>query len=213
MNRILKLHPVLLGLLLWSGTYGVATAVTANTGSDAARDFALVQARATDDLPPRLRRDLPVAVHAAPVSGNRLIADGDLARLLAVSVDQRILGAIRDGVGVIFSMGELGGLHLNLYSRRNPKGPGQRWNLNPAGVGVAAALPQFWSLGGSLDLARSGDGGRQIVFVPQLLLNVDALTGSDNRFQIFMQYANWRPATGEPALDEKVPQITLRLRY
>lgn len=205
MNGIPKLRPGILGLLLGFGVHGAGAAV--------AQDFALVQARATDNLPASVRRNLPVAAPAAAFSGSPLIFAGDPARLMSLTVDHRILGAIRDGVGVNFSMGDLGGLHLNLYSRRNPKGPGQRWNLNPAGPGAAAALPQLWSLGGTLDLVRDNNGSRQIALVPQLLLNFDALGGSPNGFQAFVQYANWRPAAGEARVDEKVPQIALRLRY
>lgn len=206
MKRRCILHPALLALLLGSGVHGAAAA-----GPGAAGIPALVQARVADYLPAGLSGDVSRAA-AGPFLGGPPAVTEDMARLLEVSVDHRVLGAIRDGVGVNFSLGELGGLHLNLYSRRNPKGPGQRWNLNPVAA-AAATAPRLWSLGGALDLVRSGTGHRQVAFVPQLLLNLDALTDNPQRLQAFLTYARWRQAPGEMTIDEEVPQISVRLRY
>src|SRR6476646_6036146 len=98
-----------------------------------------------------------VLVAAVPEAGQPLIAENDTARLIALNVDSTVLGALRDGMAVKLSMGDLGGLRLNLYKRRNAKSGGQAYELNPDGADAAPAR-QFWSLGGSLDLVRDTSG-------------------------------------------------------
>lgn len=200
------------GLLLLTGCH-CAVAADERVHAGDTQNFSLVQTQATNGLAALLESNFQVAAGSIPLPGQSLVAEGDLTRLLALNVDQRVLGALTDGVGVNFSMGDWGGLSLNLYSRRNAKGPGKRWNLNPAGPYPMASAPRFWSLGGSLDLVRNSDGRKHIVFVPQLLLDFDALTGSHNRLVAFMQYANWRPGLGQAAQDEKIPQVALRLQF
>lgn len=139
--------------------------------------------------------------------------ESDLARLLTLTVDHRILGAWSDGAGVNFNMGTLGGLHFDLYSRRDPEGPGQRWDLTPAAPDAMASVPRFWSLGGSLDQVRTRNGGRQIVFVPQLVLDFAALPGNHRPFEAVLQYANWSPTPGKLMLDQNLVQVAVRLQF
>ena len=121
--------------------------------------------------------------------------------------------SLMNGASVNYSMGTRGGLHLELYSRRNPEGPGQRWNLNPAEPAAAALQPRFWSLGGSLDQVRTHNGGQQIVFVPQLVLDFAALSGSHRPFEAVLQYANWGPTPGALMLDQSLLQVAVRLQF
>lgn len=130
--------------------------------------------------------------------------------LLAFSVDRSILGSVRNGVGVDLDMGDRGGFHFNLYARRNPRGPGQRWNLTSS---VGAREPRVWSLGGMLDVVRRDDGERRVVYVPQLLMDFGGTAVGPCTCQAALQYAYWRPAAGDVTRDESVPQLTVRLRF
>ncbi len=180
-----KLHLGMAGLLLWSSAQCAVAA---------------------DDVWPGAS---PVQTDLAIAEG----AEGDLARLLTLTVDHRILGAWSDGAGVNFNMGNRGGLHLELYSRRDSEGPGQRWDLNPAAPDAMAPASRFWSLGGSLDQVRTRNGGRQIVFVPQLVLDFAALPGNNRPFEALVQYANWSPTPGKLMLDQNLLQVAVRLQF
>jgi hypothetical protein len=203
--------------MLWCGAHAAAASedsfgkhAAIPSPAVAARNLAVVQVQG-EPAPGGFITDFHVPQGVLPVAGQPLIADNGTARLLAMNVDSSVLGAMRDGVAVTFSVGDLGGLNLNLYKRRNAKTAGQQFDLNPA----ADDSPQqhFWSLGGSLDLVRNNDGHREIVFVPQLLLDFDALTGAHSQFQAFLQYATWKPAPGQAATDQRMPQVAVKLRF
>lgn len=117
-------------------------------------------------------------------------------------------GALRDGIGMDYRLGLRGGLQFNLYAPRRARGAGRSWNLNAEAPDATA----FWLLGGSLDLARDGEE-REVVFVPQLLLDFDALTARDRTLQVFVQYAPWQAPSGLAGPDELMAQVALRLRF
>jgi hypothetical protein len=129
--------------------------------------------------------------------------------LLALGVDRRLSGSVRDGIGMDYRVGGLGGLQLNLYSRRDTPNPGRSWNLNAETPEATA----FWLLGGSLDVARDRNDRQQVVFVPRLLLDFDALTERNHRLQAFVQYAPWHSSPGQATPDEGITQVAFRLRF
>lgn len=118
--------------------------------------------------------------------------------------------ALRDGIGMNYRLGNLGGgLQFNLYAPRRPRNASRSWNLNAEPPDAAA----FWLLGGSLDLARNGDARSEVVFVPQLLLDFNALTERDRALHAVVQYAPWHAPPGLRGPDELMAQIALRLRF
>jgi hypothetical protein len=158
----------------------------------------------------RRRAELLALLLAAPCAFG---ADGVPAPWKQLPLtDARAQGSIRDGAGMDLNMGPQGGLHLNLYSHRAPKGPGRRWDMNPIEASLAAP-GRFWSLGGTLQVARGRDGERQLALVPQLLLNFDVLGEGAYPLQASIEYAEARSTSGAQAAIGPVPQITLRLRY
>lgn len=124
---------------------------------------------------------------------------------LAVAVVQPTL--LREGLGLDLGIPDLGSLRLNLYARRVPKGAtGWDWTETPE-------TPPVWSLGGSLELIRTGDGSRRVAFIPELTVDGDALTGSKLGFSASVRYAHWRRLGKTEAEDYAVPQLMFRWRY
>lgn len=117
--------------------------------------------------------------------------------------------SLRDGIGMDYRLGGLGGLQFNLYAPRRARRAGRSWNLNAENPDATA----FWLLGGSLGLARDGDDRQEIVFMPQLLLDFNALTPHDRALQAFVQYAPWHVPRGLAGPDELMAQAALRLRF
>jgi hypothetical protein len=213
-----RLRRVTYGVLLWAAAQGAVAAEepgAAHARPAYARNLAVLQVQVPNGMPMGIAG--PIADHlrvpqgAVPAAGQPLIVEDFSARLIAMNVDSTVLGALRDGVAVNFSMGDFGGLQLNLYKRRNARTAGQQFDLNPGAPDAPPA--RFWSLGGSLDLVRNSEGHREVVFVPQLLLDFDALDASTSHFQVFVQYAGWKAAPGQAASDEKVPQVAVKLRF
>jgi hypothetical protein len=151
---------------------------------------------------PRIALDSVNARIQQPLNGE--------AHLLKVDVTSG--GTLRDGVGFDMLVPDFGRFHLNLYSRRNARTEGKRWSMNLTDGSMTPMLTRSWSLGGSLELVRTIDGDRQFAMVPELLLNVDALTGGKAGFTASVKYGNWRSVSDKRSLDDKVPQLTFRWR-
>jgi hypothetical protein len=117
-------------------------------------------------------------------------------------------GSVRDGVGFDLRVPDLGNFHLNLYSRRNARTEGRRWAMNLADP----AARKTWSMGGSLEVVRTIDGSRQVAFVPELLVDLDAGNVGLLPFQASVKYGNWRSLSARESLDEKVPQVVFKWR-
>ena len=117
--------------------------------------------------------------------------------------------SIRDGIGFDLAVPDLGHFHLNLYARRNARSEGQRWALNAGGQQDAG---RSWSLGGTLELVRTVDGGRHLAFVPELLFDLSELENSYLPFQASFKFANWRNIGEREALDERAPQLMFKWR-
>lgn len=158
----------------------------------------------------------------SPIQGNgypRIALDTVTARLLEQAVSDPVLlrvavsdsESIRDGVGINLAIADIGNFHLNLYARRNAKTEGKRWHMNSADANPAKAETRTWSLGGSLEMVRTGDGSRHLALVPELLVAL----GDQPRyvpFEASVKFANWRSASERQALDEKVAQVTFKWR-
>lgn len=140
-------------------------------------------------------------------------AAGEISRgLVTLSFSDDDLRRIKDGLGLDIELPDLGYFHLNLYSRKDSGLPGgKRFGLIPAGEREGG--PRRWSLGGSLDLVRPVDGERELVLVPQLMIDMAALIGSDKRFDVCVQYAHWRARNSREVSAERVPQATLRFSF
>jgi hypothetical protein len=128
------------------------------------------------------------------------------APLFRVSVSEG--RSLRDGVGFDLAVPDIGNFHLNLYARRNARTGGERWALTDA----AKQPGQAWSLGGTLELVRTIDGGKHVAFVPELLLDLSDAPARYLPFQASLKLAHWRSLAEKQSLDERVPQLTFKWR-
>lgn len=133
--------------------------------------------------------------------------------LLAARVTGDELDNLRKGMGVDLTLPELGTFSFNLYSRSEALQDGKRWRLIPAGTPLPQAGGQNWSLGGSLDVIRgTPDGRRELVFVPQLTMNLNALTGAPGKLDASVIYTRWRCAAARDVTDES-PVLQLAVKW
>lgn len=130
--------------------------------------------------------------------------------LLRLSFSDDDLRRLKEGIGMDLELPDLGSFHLNLYSRTGTDMPaGKRWELAPNESTHSSARRQ-WSIGASLDQVRTEEGGRQLVLVPQLVLDAAALLGRKDHFDICIQYAHWRAPGGQAASEQRVPQAVFK---
>ena len=122
---------------------------------------------------------------------------------------------LRKGLGVDLAVPEVGYFHLNLYSGRDGPNRGKRWQVNPSGMNLPESHDRLWSLGGTLDLAKPDrNSARQIMFIPQLILNVDQLAKVPGHMQMAMTYSRWNsPVSGLLQESGMTPQVAFKWTY
>jgi hypothetical protein len=151
-------------------------------------------------------------------------AEGATPGPFLVRLDRRrastleLLGQVRGlrrGVGFDYALSDAGRVHLNLYSGREGFGGGRRWDLG----GLAEPerpSSRLWSVGASLDLVRfrrdADDPGpnARVVLAPQIMLDLDALTGLPGRCDLMVQQTLWRGADERATDDGRVTQVVVK---
>lgn len=154
----------------------------------------------------------PLLSHARSISPDFVFAPiGGL--LLTAHFLGNDLETIGKGLGADFLVPELGYFHLNLYN--GPDGPnlGKRWKIAPNGFALPKSADKVWSLGGTVDVeSRGASAKRELVFVPQLVLNLDSAIPMQGRMQAVFSYRNWRSTPGL-SRHEAVPQVSLKWNF
>lgn len=218
-----KLRRLLYGLLLTAASGGVAADELAYVGKYKVRQVASATQQGLQFTLQGL-----VLLHAesaespeTPIQGNaypRIALNSLSARTQAPAADKALQlsvtvsegGSIRDGCGFNLAVPDLGNFHLSLYTRRNARTGGKRWSLDLADGDSSGAESRTWSLGGSLEMVRTVDGGRHLAFVPELLVDLDDRQSLFLPFQASVKFSNWRSVSDKQSLEEKVPQITFK---
>lgn len=108
---------------------------------------------------------------------------------------------LREGSGMDLQVPALGALRLNFRTADDE----------------AAAWPiaRGWSIGGSFEQTQIVDGARTrsgVAFVPQLVLDLAALTPVKDRLNLSLQYAHWHNRDGQ-ATDDLQPQLLLKWSF
>lgn len=125
------------------------------------------------------------------------------------------LETLRKGLGVDLAIPAFGYFHLNLYNGHDGPNRGKRWQVSPDGMALPESSDRIWSLGGSLDLAKPDrNSRRQIMFVPQLVMNIDQMAKIPGHMQVGLTYRSWNsPVSGLLPASGQVPQVTFRWSY
>jgi hypothetical protein len=156
----------------------------------------------------------PLLSHAAGLGPDfAFVPVGDL--LLTAHFLGTDLSKIDKGLGVDLAIPELGYFHLNLFTGRDGPAAGKRWQINPQGFELPQSTDRLWSLGGSLAVERDQPGGhRHLLFVPQLVLNLGAITHASGRLEALVSYHNWLGLPHQPqTVAGRVPQLSLRWSF
>lgn len=146
--------------------------------------------------------------------GTRYSDDSAQGALSHTHFETDELNILRAGIGMDFTLSEIGNLHFNLYSRDGDLNKGKRWTLSSTDSTQAPVVcKKIWSLGGKMDLARThANGPRTVVFIPQLMFNLESLGGLGNKAQLTFQYQHWsNGASGDD--NRAVPQLELRWSF
>lgn len=130
--------------------------------------------------------------------------------LLSVAVTEG--GSVRDGVGFDLAVPDFGRLHLSLHTRHNAKTDGKRWSLGLADAASGEPESKIWSLGGSLEMVRTVEGGRHMALVPELLIDLSDQRSRYLPFEASVKFAHWRSVSEKYSLEDQVPQITFKWR-
>jgi hypothetical protein len=144
-----------------------------------------------------------------------------LAQLDPDQLDYQLqpLQALKDGLSFDYQLSQNGALHLNLYDRDDAETRGMRVPLNRLDASQTNSTGPRWSLGVSMEVARSVDGDRMIAPVPQLLLDLDGLLGSGyghgthRHFEAAFQYGLWHTGSSGRALNVRVAQAFIRMTF
>jgi hypothetical protein len=117
---------------------------------------------------------------------------------------------LRHGVALDYALGEGGGLHLALFAKRDAR----RWELNAQPPAAAFGQARLWSLGGAVEVVRLGvDRRRTLTVAPQLLVDLDRLTGAAGELDLTVQYSPWRTSEPQASRSQSVPQLSLKWRF
>jgi hypothetical protein len=202
-------------------SFGAHRAVAAPPGTNSAPAARILEATLQGLLLVHAEEALDPAAGLQPVFYPRLALDRVNAHLLEpavlpapmVEMTVNTRSSLRDGLGFDVAVPELGNFHLNLYTRRNARTPGRRWSMNLSSGEVTEDAGRAWSLGGSLELVRTRDGARQAAFVPELMLDLGALSARPIAFSVSLKYTSFRSLHDKRALDAEVPQLGFTWRF
>lgn len=121
------------------------------------------------------------------------------------------LSILRAGVGVDLNLAKLGNVHFNLYSPDGDLNAGKRWALGISDKPAPLEVKKIWSVGGKLDLARTGGvGARTVIFVPQLMFNLENLPYVGGNAQMTFQYLHWDSGGSD---QRPVPQLAIKWSF
>lgn len=157
-------------------------------------------------------RDQPVSTPYKALG--RVYSDDSARQVLSHTVvvtDE--LSILRAGVGMDLNLSEIGNLHFNLYSPDGDLNKGKRWTFGTSNDPTPIVCKKIWSFGGTLELTRTHPSGpRTVVFVPQLMFNLESLRGVGNKVQMTLQYQHWNGGSGNDD-DRAMPQVSIKWSF
>ncbi len=123
--------------------------------------------------------------------------------------------SLRSGIGLNIELPDDSGMFLKLVPNDDPTGQGVRWEL----FADADDGQQALKLGGCLDMiGRPEDPRREFdkhdfELTPQLVLDVDDLTGMPGTAQLRLERSGWRTRDHYRVGDDPVWQLTVSWRF
>ena len=118
------------------------------------------------------------------------------------------------GAGLDLKLPGFAFFQLNVYARDDIGLPGKTWQITPVWLFPFALGGAKLSIGGFMDYAGA-EGGRRpnLLFVPQLLLDLGALWDVPGRLQAGVEYSWWKNKFGLPGVTEKVAQPMVKWTF
>lgn len=118
------------------------------------------------------------------------------------------------GLGFDFKLKGFNYFNVNLYARDNIRQGGKTWQITPYWQLPFSVGSSKWSFEGFADIAGTEDDSRHnVIFQPQLLLDVGELFGHPGQIKAGFEYSYWSNKFGVEGIDQDVMQLMMKWSF
>ena len=118
------------------------------------------------------------------------------------------------GLGFDFKVKGFNYFNVNVYARDNVRLGGKTWQITPYWQLPFSIGNSKWSFEGFADIAGSEDtSSHNIIFQPQLLLDVGAFFGQPGQIKAGVEYSYWKNKYGVKDADQAVMQAMVKWSF
>jgi len=142
---------------------------------------------------------------------NNYIRDIYIATEVELGEDHR---AYLYGLGFDLKLKGFNYFNVNVYARDNIRQSGKTWQVTPYWQLPFSIGRSKWTLEGFADIAGTEDNStHNIIFQPQLLLDVGDLFGHPGQIKAGFEYSYWSNKYGVEDIDQKVMQAMMKWSF
>ena len=118
------------------------------------------------------------------------------------------------GIGMDLNTKDFNYFNINFYVRDNKRLSGKTWQITPYWQLPFSIGSSKWSFEGFADIAGSESSSEHnIIFQPQVLLDIGHLVGKPGQLKAGLEYGYWRNKFGVKGVTESVPQLMLKWTF
>jgi len=118
------------------------------------------------------------------------------------------------GLGFDLKLKGFNYFNVNVYARDNIRQGGKTWQITPYWQLPFSIGSSKWSFEGFADIAGTEDNAKHnIIFQPQLLLDVGDLFGHPGQIKAGVEYSYWSNKFGVKDIDQKVMQVMMKWSF
>lgn len=118
------------------------------------------------------------------------------------------------GLGFDLKLKGFNYFNVNVYARDNIRQDGKTWQITPYWQLPFTVGGSRWSFEGFADIAGTeGNSTHNIIFQPQLLLDVGALYGQADQIKVGLEYSYWRNKYGVDGVNQGVMQLMAKWSF
>lgn len=142
---------------------------------------------------------------------NNVIRDASIATEVEFGEKHR---AYLYGLGIDLNTKDFNYFNINFYVRDNKRLSGKTWQITPYWQLPFSIGKSKWSFEGFADIAGSESSSEHnILFQPQLLLDIGHLVGKPGQLQAGIEHVYWRNKFGVKGVTESMPQLMIKWTF